>query len=311
MPEISDKIKNTNEKILKKLKEILKHCEKHGHQPEKHSEDGIYLRYVANFMESRKRKNISTPNTILDLYAKIRNFPTFLQHQHTEELFQQAKQKMTFERKYKQIQELTPYSLEIFKFISESVIFEEKYDKQLFNYFINTDIDIMATKAFLEYFYKLYFEFCRPRTHHIILLYTGTYGNPNNKFDDYTERQSFSEPNFDKEIINKYNKHEPLTLEEIGKIFHLSAERVRVILGRSGINLFSFDLSDEEYDKYQKILDLYLSGNANAVLSEISSNAPDMYKYQKNNNLQNIPTDIINQVGKKMLSFFKVSKTKD
>ena len=298
MSEISsaNKIKNMNEKILKKLTEILHNCKKQGHQPEKDSEDGKYLENIIHLTYIRKQKGIPTPDSILDLYAKIRKFPTALKHQRKEEVFQQAEQKIAFERKCKQIQKLIPYNLEIFKFISESGVFETWYKKQLFNNFINTDIDIMATKAFLEYFYKLYFESCKPRAHHFILLYTGTYGNPNNKFDNYMELQSFSDPNFDKEIISKYNKHEPLTHEEIGKIFHLSSGRVGQILGRTGFKWFD--------KKYQKILELYLSGDANAVLSEISSNAPDMYKYQKDMNIQDIPSNILHITGKVLMRFF-------
>ena len=198
------KVENMDKQLLQQLQDILKFCEEKGHRPEVDSEQNTTLENIKHLIYIRGRKGISVPDNILSLLAKIKNYPTAVKQKRKDLAFQKATEKtnqqLSFKQRCEQIQELTPYDLEIFKFIC---------GEETFANFMNIDIDPFITKIFLDFTYKLYFKRCDSRTRHIINLYTGIYEN-SKYIVDSEPTDGWLEKSYIEDFKNYYVKYRPL-----------------------------------------------------------------------------------------------------
>ena len=128
------KIQNMDTQTIKLLQDILKYCQEHGHKPDHNIAYHKTLSNINHLIYTRQQKGIAIPKDIPALYAEIKQFPTAAKHRLN---LQKATKKLKQESKYDKIQRLTPYDLRIMKQI---------LGDQTFTCFINTDIDIIATK---------------------------------------------------------------------------------------------------------------------------------------------------------------------
>ena len=297
------KIQNMDTQTIKLLQDILKYCQEHGHKPDHNIAYHKTLSNINHLIYTRQQKGIAIPKDIPALYAEIKQFPTAAKHRLN---LQKATKKLKQESKYDKIQRLTPYDLRIMKQI---------LGDQTFTCFINTNIDITATKAFLEYFYKTYYNITTlsNKERIFIKLHSGCYGQkyPTNIAkqeykldDDLVYLFNKSKDIYSQELIDKFDNNEPLTIKELNIISTLTQSRIKTIFNEINKKLFA------RHTNLKTILNAYLSGDTSTVLSTISSKATDMYQYQKDNKLIEIPTNTINQAGKSLLQFFLNKKSK-
>jgi len=281
------KLQNTNNRLITGLQEVLQYCKTYGHQPAQNSELMTVVAKTQVLFRVRKEKKIPIPNEMIALYKKIKTFPTEKSQKRKDELFKLAAKKTARKNAYQNIQNLTLLDLKILKYVCG----KEKFDR-----FVNTDIDIMATKAFLEFFEKLFNKTCGKREIIMIELLSGSRKDS----PHWTDVKKCSDK--DLALIAKYKKGKPLTIEEISKLFSLNYENVRKIVKNA------LDELCKPKTNFVRLLDVYLSGDAKAFMAMMPSKKTEMYKYQKNMNLQDIPSGVLNSVGKKLMAFFGKEK---
>ena len=285
------KIENTNNRMTANLQEILQYCNTYGYRPGPNNELGVVLAKMQMLFYIRRLRKVPIPNEIMTLFKKINAFPTEKNKHRRDLLLKQASlrvaRKNAFELKYKKIQKLTSLDLNVLKFIC---------GREKFNRFVNTDIDIMATKAFLEFFENLFKENCSKREVIMIELFTGSRGGTSHwmNIENCSDKGGL--------LIAKYQKGEPLTIREISQLFSLSYESVRKTIKNAADGL------RKSKTNLMRLLNVYLSGDVNAFMAELPSKKTEMYKYQKNMKLQDISSDVLNSVGKKLMAFFGKEK---
>lgn len=308
MSEISSthKIQNMNEKITNQLQTVLKHCKKTGCRPEPNSEFDTILSNIRHIIYMRNRKGIKTPENINLLFEQIQKYPTAARRNRRSAI---VEFELAFQKKYDSIQKLTPHNLQILKFMCG----DSQNGNKIFQQFINTDMDPIVTKAFLEQFYDVYYNnyifVILPRARNIIELFTGTYKNDDfneirHQIEDYRTKSTLTKSEHVQMII-KYKNNQPLSMKEIGYIFYLTSARIQQILETSRNRFYL------RFKNFDSLLKSYISDDANCVMAQLPEKTADMYKYQKDMKLQDIPTSTLNKVGKGLLSFFHIGKSKE
>lgn len=307
------KIENMDKRVLQQLQEILGFCEKYGHQPAPDSEFGKIIKNIQHLIFVRSAKGIPTPENIPYMYAKIKSYPTASQH-NREDLqtknvaMRNAKQSM-LNKKYAKIQSLTLFNLNIFKFICGNRKFER---------FFNADLDLVAAKAILDYFYAIYYnsqlfsftgETIFPaRARYVIELYVGDYTGKN--IDDLKEilkrrtkekHMSQVSAKDNQQLITKIEHKEPLTQKEIGYLTYMTSANIGNILRRTQTRFH------DRFKDFESLLNLYIAGNTSAVISKLPAKIATIYKYQQNKKILDIPTGVLNRAGKTLMDFFAES----
>ncbi len=304
------KVENMNKTVLQQLQTILDFCEKNGHQPEPASELGVKLTNVQHLILVRGTKGIAIPEEITSLFAKIKNCPTAGKHKRKElrikEAAEQNAQKLVLKQKFDKIQNLTSHNLNIFKFICGDKKFES---------FLNTNIDPIITKTVLDYFYAIYYNpkfslfigksVFSLRARYFIELYVGDYTGKNVNYlkealsNRKKERDMSQIPENDyQQLVTKIGNKEPLTQKEIGYLACMAYVNVGRIMKGAHKDFY------DTFKNFESLLDSYIEGDASAVMSKIPARFAVLHKYQQDNNLQEIPTDILNSTGKALMEFF-------
>ena len=322
------KVENMDKQLLQKLQDILEFCEENGHQPEVDSEQGITLENIRHLIYMRGRKGILTPNNVLSLLAKIKNYPTAVKQKRKDLAFkkatEKAERKLTFKQKYKQIQSLIPFDLKLFEFV---------YGKENFKQFINTDMDTMVTKAVLEYFYKLFNRalYSSARTAYAVKLYTATYGAnyPEDIFekelywkterdtegyiqdDIYRLTEKTKKSKEEQQILLKYEQHEPFSVDEIGPFFRLSGVRIGIILRDLRRKTMKSYIGISNDDKLGNVLQLYRQGKTQEIMAILSNAIAYEFRGKPSVKLKQIPANLLDRTGKTLMEFFSKEKSKN
>jgi len=292
------KVENMNDRLLQQMQTIVDFCEEHGHQPDRNNKLTAILKNIEHIVYMRRRNNIPVPKKLILLHAKIREFPTALEYKRKDLKFKnaaiKAEKELAFQKRLEKVQKLTPHNLAIFKFM---------YGDAKFTKFINTDIDPIVTKAFLDYFYTTYnskkTSFSKRMAFFMMELYIGDYSDKDIEKLKHTLRCRTKE---EMQIIHKIEHNQHLTQKEIGLLLGKSPNTVNEAIRREYRRFHS------SAKPVENLLNLYMTGNASAVMSKLPPKFAYGYEYQRKMKLQDVPTDLLNKAGKVMIDFFTKRK---